>query len=185
MLSDEDTAFLRDLGLAFLYVQSTERALGQTLYMIFGLPEVATLDDLERLSSEARGHTLGRLVSEVRRRVTLAPRFETVLSEFVAHRNQFVHHFTEIDRDTPEGRAEANVLIRTLIENGIVLQQTFLSFMLAFTKRVGIPVEPLKEDEYTAAAVADANRVWGLVSGPKQSRVMPIEVANHFRRKPG
>ena len=181
VLSDEDTAFLRDLGLAFLYVQSTERALGETLYLIFGLPDVATLEDIERLNAEAKQHTLGRLVNELRRRVTLDPRFESVLSEFVAQRNRFVHHFLEIDRSTTEGRTEANILIRSLISNGGVLQKTFLSFLLAFTKRVGIPFEPLGADEFLEDVLADANRVWGLVSGPMRSRVMPRELSRHLR----
>jgi hypothetical protein len=171
--------FHSTVGLAFLIVQLTERALGTSLHMIFGLPNPATIDDIERLDDQARRATLGRLIKEVGARVSLDPRFEQVLAEFVADRNRFVHHLSEEgDLFTPEGRASVYPLINRLIQRGVLLQQTFASFMIAFARRVGVASELLDDldgDEVLADVVADSKRVWGLVAGPLRARIMPLE----------
>lgn len=178
-LSPDVERFHSAVGLAFLIVQSTERALGTSLHMIFGLPNPATIEDIERLDDEARRATLGRLVKEVRARVSLDPRFEQTLAEFVADRNRFIHHLgEEADIFTPEGRASAYPLINRLVQRGVLLQQTFASFMIAFARRVGVAgdlLDALEEDEVLADAVADSKRVWGLVNGPLRRRILPLE----------
>jgi hypothetical protein len=178
-LSPDVERFHSAVGLAFLVVQSTERALGTSLHMIFGLPNPATIDDIERLGSEARRATLGRLLKEVKARVALDSRFEQTLAEFVADRNRFVHHLGEEgDIFTPEGRASVYPLLNRLTHRGVLLQQTFASFMIAFARRVGVAgelLDVLEGDEVLADVVADSRRVWGLVAGPLRARILPLE----------
>ena len=58
-LTEKDQNLLTSIGATLLIVQAAERMLGQSLYRIFGLPELVTVQDLERLDSEARRATLG------------------------------------------------------------------------------------------------------------------------------
>lgn len=171
-LTQREQTLLTSIGVTLLIVQSAERMLGQSLYRIFGLPELVTVQDLERLDNEARRATLGRLVNSVRERVALDPTFEQVLVDFVQDRNVFVHHFGDrFDLGTPDGFAEATMFVNRLMKRGMVLCETFAAFLIAFVRRIGVDVEGME----SAPGYEDAMRVWGLVSGPLRTRVLPPE----------
>jgi hypothetical protein len=171
-LAEKDQKLLTSIGVTLLIVQAAERMLGQSLYRIFGLPELVTVQDLERLDSEARRATLGRLVNSVRERVSLDPMFEQALVDFVQDRNVFVHHFGDrFDLGTSDGFAEAAMFVNRLMRRGMVLCETFAAFLIAFVRRIGVEVDGME----SAPGYEDAVRVWGLVSGPLRARVLPPE----------
>jgi len=175
--TEKHRTLMTSIGVTLLVVRAAERTLGQSLFRIFGLPDLVTVQDLERLDTEVRRSTLGRLVKSVRDRVSLDPMFEQLLSEFVADRNVFVHHFDErFDLSTPDGLASATSFVNQLMKRGISLCETLTAFLIAFVRRIGIDVEGIE----AAPGYQDAMRVWGLVSGPLRYRVIPPEFDPEF-----
>ncbi|HEY4884132.1 MAG TPA: hypothetical protein VII08_10900 [Myxococcales bacterium] len=163
------------LGFAMVMAQTTERHMGQTMHVIFGA-ESFSVDDFMRLENEARRKTLGTLVRALREQVTLDEKFAGILDQFVIDRNTLIHRLDEdegFDLNTHEGRERCHKLAARIARSGALLQQTFLSFFIAFGNRHGAPLPSLPDTAFVKEVLADANRVWGLVSGPKQARILP------------
>jgi hypothetical protein len=170
-LGPEIEWYLIKKGMTLEMVQGVERIFGQTMHMIFGLESFLSIEELERLDAEARKKTLGQLIAKLRERVQLEPKFDEILSRFVEDRNEFIHR---AKKDTPEDEQRQEALIARLNKVGSLLMQTFISFILAFSERVGVSVPmPERPDPVLIDALADSKRVWGLVSGPLQVRVFP------------
>ncbi len=150
--------------------------MGQTVHLIFGAEELS-VQEIERRDKEARRKTLGQLIAALRQEVELHLQFDALLDQFLRDRNMLVHRLSDeegFDLDTAEGRKGCLALAGRIVSNGEILLDTFLAFSLAFSRRLGIECPSMPDDPFLKTALADSNRVWGLVSGPKRSRVMPV-----------
>jgi len=94
------------VGFALIMVQMAESALGSALAMVFPLDGVISVKSLDEAEDMSRRVTLGRLLTELRRRSEIRQDFDDILTTFLASRNEFIHRFTcSFDLGTPEGQA--------------------------------------------------------------------------------
>jgi hypothetical protein len=164
------------IGFALVYAQSTERAMGKTMHLIFGAGSLLSVEEIDRLDKDARAKTFGQLIAALRKEVDLASPFEALFGQFLGDRNVLVHRLDQeegFDFNTAEGRKAVHQLAARIVQNGEILTRVFLSFSFAFMRRIGLECPPVPDYGHFKQALADANHVWALVSGPKQARVIP------------
>lgn len=119
-MSDEELLkergrILSMLGGTLLLVQGTENVIRHCMTWV--LPKANVNSSIEALESQIESYatkTLGHFIQQLRYRADLAAEFDVELTEFLALRNQLVHHFDEvpgISLSTPEGREIAERFI--------------------------------------------------------------------------
>ena len=95
----------------------------------------------EQMEEELRGKTLGKLIGALRDRAGLHEGFNSLLSDFLDHRNTLVHNLGRARShglSTPEGKAEMqDFVVRTLREADEVCK-VFAALYDAWTEEVGI-----------------------------------------------
>jgi hypothetical protein len=96
---------------------------------------------LEEMEEELRGKTLGKLIGALRDRVGLSEGFDSLLSDFLSHRNTLVHNLGRARShglSTPEGKAEMqDFVVKTLREANEVCK-VFAALYDGWTEQVGI-----------------------------------------------
>jgi hypothetical protein len=125
------------IGGALINCQGAERLIVVCLSYLFPNDEpVPSIETLQR-------KMLGKLIGELRKRVEPGDeRFETLLSDFLEHRNTLVHDLGRIkghdDFSTPEGIAAVkDFASKTTYEAGLV-SMILISLIDSWTEHIGI-----------------------------------------------
>jgi hypothetical protein len=132
------------LGATLLVVQMAERTLKSCMALALPRGGINTAESLERQTAEEAKKTLGYFLGQLRHRVTVQPEFDAVLAEFLDRRNRLVHHLNSVEGlnlRTPEGRAVADIFIRTTATIAVRIINVFMGLMRAWAEQVAIEIE--------------------------------------------
>ncbi|HXW73001.1 MAG TPA: hypothetical protein VEK34_16525 [Methylocella sp.] len=124
--SAEQRDILARMGLALLFIQTTEFVIEFCMKYVLPAGGVVTLEMLESQRSGERKRTLGQFLRELRKRVDLDDRFDAILDEFLQKRNELIHRIDDIpgwSLDHEEGlRAARGFMDRVMQLNHVVLE---------------------------------------------------------------
>jgi hypothetical protein len=139
--SEEQKDILTRMGLALLFIQTTERVIQAC--MTYALPAggVVTLEMLERLQGDERRRTLGQYLTELRKRVELDDQCDALLEEFLEKRNALIHRIDAIPQwslDHDQGLGAARRFMDRLIELNAVVLRVFLGLVRAWQTQTRI-----------------------------------------------
>lgn len=134
-MTPEETEDQKDLyavvGVTLVQLQSIETMMKFCMGVVFTDSEGKTVFDLTNPKTSKQ--TLGQFITRLRQKSDLDPRFDTVLGNFLEHRNEFVHHLTQDSRrrfDSKEGRDNLRMFIGLLSSELDTVAKTLLGFMM-------------------------------------------------------
>jgi hypothetical protein len=131
-LDEEDQKDLYAVvGVTLVQLQSIETMLRFCMGVVFKDKDDKTLADLT--NPKTRTQTLGQFIFRLRKKSDLDPQFDTVLGNFLDHRNEFVHHLTRDHRmrfDSQQGRDNLRVFIGLLATELDTVAKTLLGFIM-------------------------------------------------------
>jgi hypothetical protein len=119
------------VGVTLVQLQAVETMMTFCMGVVFTDSDGKTLFDLT--NPKTRRQTFGQFITRLRQRSELDPRFDTVLGNFLDHRNQFVHHLTQDSRmkfDSQKGRDNLRVFIGLLCTELDTVSKTLLGFIM-------------------------------------------------------
>ena len=149
------------MGRTLFTVQTAERCLKGALKYA----GETDWESVRREGTATRKYTIGRLLNRLREKATIASDFDTVLTEFLAERNAFIHAFQDQFR------------IRTLDDT-----QQAIAFLQRLERCAGVVITVLQ-----AAIMAWSKSLLGdltpeVESGSLVARIMPT-LDDHILRK--
>jgi antitoxin component of RelBE/YafQ-DinJ toxin-antitoxin module len=148
-ITREHRDVLEAMGVALLVLQSTEDVLRLCMTFVIQKKKL-TLESLQQQEEIERNKTIGYFLSQLRHRVSVHPKFDSLLKDFLKNRNDFVHNLEQVpgwSMKSSEGRAAAKKFIYLLIEQANKVQQVFVGLLLAWQEQTGISV-PLPDHEW-------------------------------------
>ena len=166
-------------GFALRMVQHAEEGLSVALRITFHSAPAITAASLAAEEDTVRRKTLGQLLRELRRRVTIADDFDTFLSEFLAHRNDFVHGKHSVLLDSVEGAAEFTRIASKLSGEASHVAMVLASALLAFADELEATQAPGTEPLFPGL-----DAVPGAATTYAELRAMAPAVQASLRRKP-
>ncbi|MBR0986534.1 hypothetical protein [Bradyrhizobium liaoningense] len=137
------------MGLALFKIQDAERVLKLALEWVGADPDV-TLAGLEAREASLRRRTLGQTLELFKQHIQFVDDFEIGMSEFLASRNMFVHHFLSLPGfsvDTDEEVAVGIEFLRKLINQADLLTKVMQGLNQMIVNRGSVP----DSDEITDA----------------------------------
>jgi hypothetical protein len=130
-----------NIGAAIIACQTAEKCINLTMQWLFPKEPIRTVEMLERLDEQHRRKTLGQFIYALRERVGLAPEFDTLLGDFLEHRNTLAHDLLRAPGhsfSTPEGFELVNQYVLQTVQQANRLTQIFVAFTDAWTEQVGM-----------------------------------------------
>jgi hypothetical protein len=125
-------------------MQHTEKIVDVVITYLIQEEEKLTLEYIERQEKEKRSRTLGRLVKQMRDRAELDPSLDTLLENFVEHRNQLTHRLSEIPGwdsfETENGRKVTVEFLANLNRENRQVLQIFTGFLIAWDHKNNIGI---------------------------------------------
>lgn len=109
---------LIEIGKALLLCQVVEQRLNILVHYVF---RDSSLSAIEILRDTRRKHTLGPLIEKLSKRVIVHPDFDALLSDFLEHRNTFIHNLIrlpEFELESESGRESSLKLVTGLLTEG-------------------------------------------------------------------
>ena len=88
---DKTLALWQTLGYSLLLIQTFEDVLAHYLVLVFRIAPGAAAEQAYAALDQARGQTMGRLISDLRKRAALSADTAALLKEMLAERNWMVH----------------------------------------------------------------------------------------------
>jgi hypothetical protein len=134
-------ALCTNIGAAIIGCQTVERLLNLSMQWLFPREPIRTVEMLDQLEQEGNRKTLGQFIRALRERVELAPDFDELLSNFLAHRNTLVHDVARVDGHTfctPEGIEAINKFVLHTLTEASRLIEIFAAFIDVWTEQVGM-----------------------------------------------
>lgn len=139
-MSETQERALFTAGLALQAVQIAELNLNSILTWNFPKQEPIDLAGLSAMSAANLKSTVGRLLTDLRKRANIDPDFDAVLERFVANRNRFAHRlFTEenFELASDSGSERAIAFMDGLLKDASIVQRTLVSFMICSASASG------------------------------------------------
>ena len=149
-MNDSEKDLLMRMGVCLLLVQQAESLLRFCLTFVLQKQSPLTLELIESQKEAEKKKTLGFFLIELRKRADLDDRFDSMLSDFLTRRNQFVHNITDLegwDRSTEAGQLVARNFIDTLTRQAIEISNTLTGLVMTWQKQTGFDVPVPKELE--------------------------------------
>lgn len=129
------------IGAAVVACQGAEKLINLALQLLFPEEPIRTVEMLEQLEEQHRRKTLGYFIGALRERVGLAPEFDTLLREFLEHRNTLVHDLEREDGHTftsRDGFQRMNAYAQRVSREALRLTEIFAAFIDTWSDQVGI-----------------------------------------------
>jgi len=130
-----------NIGVAVIACQTAERLINSSLLLLFPKKPVRTVEVLEQLEKQHRRKTLGQFIRALRQRVGLAPEFDTLLANFLEHRNTLVHDLQRVEGHTFStygGLQQMNEYARRATSEALRLTEIFAAFFDAWSEQLGM-----------------------------------------------
>lgn len=167
MASQQVAKVLLKIGFVFLHLQSTEKAV--KLVMQIAMPREQDLFALltERLVAKERQRPLGPFLEELRKRATLHPQVDELLSRYLLKRNRFVHNLSEVENwslRTEAGCAVAHDFLNGLLADSKDVRSIFIGLLRSWKVQSGL--ETTEEEDRAFAEMEKyegqiLSRKWG------------------------
>jgi hypothetical protein len=137
------------MGLALLFLQTTEQLIRGCLTYVFPSGGILTLEMLERI--ENRKHTLGQFLVELRKRIDVDDQFDSILAEFLDKRNILIHRIGDVpgwSLDNDHGLKIARQFVDRLLIIDQQVRGVFTAVLVTWAREVNIttPVDHLFAD---------------------------------------
>jgi hypothetical protein len=140
---------LSRMGVALLEIQQTERALKMCIgHFLPKNPEMTAAMVSAQVKAERR-KTLGYFLAELRKRITVQPYFDELLTRFLDNRNGFAHDFLRVPNvslQTEQGVRVGIDFVKNLIEDAIGVRRCVDGLVQMIGKRMDLDLTT-KPDE--------------------------------------
>jgi hypothetical protein len=140
-----------NIGGAVLACQAAEKLINLCLLYLFPKEPIRTVEMLEQLDEQHRRKTLGQFVRALRERVGLAPEFDTLLANFLEHRNTLVHDLQRLKGHTfssYDGLHQMNEYARRTLSEAMRLTEIFIAFIDAWSEQIFDRIRAEHPDDY-------------------------------------
>jgi hypothetical protein len=139
MLSEKSSTdeIYKVIGKLLIATQGVEQLINHSLGFVMRFLQAATLDDIYALNEPEKKKTLGKLLRELRDRVSVEASFDSLLKSFLKNRNTFIHKMSSLPGWTLETEAGRRVAIKFLERYREELTQVNRIFV-AFVREDGI-----------------------------------------------
>ena len=130
-----------NVGAAVIACQTAETLINSSLLLLFPKEPIRTVEMIEQLEKQHRRKTLGQFIRALRERVGLAPEFDTLLANFLEHRNTLVHDLQRVEGHTfssRDGLQQMNEYARRATSEALRLTEIFGAFFDAWSEQVGM-----------------------------------------------
>jgi hypothetical protein len=87
---------LEAMGVALFMLQSAEKVIRLCTTFVLQKSSPLTLDLLQQQEESERAKTLGYFLSELRKRVSVHESFDSLLTDFLNNRNDFIHDLSRV-----------------------------------------------------------------------------------------
>ena len=130
-----------NIGGAVVACQAAEKLINLSLQWLFPKEPIRNVEMLDQLEDQHRRRTLGHFIRALRDRVGLAPEFDSLLRDFLEHRNTLVHDLERVEGHTfatAEGFCRMNEYALRVTEEALRLTEIFAAFMDAWSDQIGV-----------------------------------------------
>jgi hypothetical protein len=128
------------IGSLLITTQGVEHLINQCLRLVIRFRQATTIDEIYALKEPEKKKTLGELLGELRKRVSVEPSFDSLLKSFLKNRNTFAHTMSFLPGWTLETDAGRRVAIEFLGRYSTELaqvQKIFVAFAREEDTRLG------------------------------------------------
>ncbi|MDR4468482.1 MAG: hypothetical protein MRJ68_09315 [Nitrospira sp.] len=150
-LSRHQKEVLEAMGVALLMLQSAEKVIKLCTTLVLQKSSPLTLDLLQQQEESERTKTLGYFLSELRKRATVHESFDSLLTDFLKNRNDFIHDLSRVqnwDLDVGESSIEAKRFVFSLIKQTETVLKVFLGLVLAWQEQAGMSEPPCPDHQW-------------------------------------
>lgn len=141
------------MGVAVLMLQTTEKVIRLCMTLVLQKQAPLTLEALQEQEDAERNRTLGYFLTELRKRADVHAGFDTLLSDFLRNRNDFIHDLSRVSGcglGSQEQTAGARQFIHQLIRQSETVLKVFMGLVSAWQDQAQFPKSSLPSDAWFA-----------------------------------